>query len=149
MPLRFRADLSDAAARDFERQRAALVARSAARAAAKYWASRAAHKKGGELGGAITNLATALRERADTRSGHLLPGTISVARLALPPGRHYVSVEVPAAGGATHLVRVGEVVVQPGRVAVLSTRIWRDRTPGATPPVPVPAAPRVAVSLRR
>jgi hypothetical protein len=124
VPLRLTADLSDAAARDLDRQRAALVARAASRAAAKYWATRAARRKGGEVGGAMVGAATSLLERADTRSWHLLPGTIGAARLSLPAGTHEIAVELP--GGAPGLppvrVPLGSVTVRPGRVTLLSTR---------------------------
>lgn len=124
--LRFRADLSDAAERDFERQRAALVARAASRAAAKYWATRMAAKKGGAVGGAVANAATALLERADTRSWHLLPGTVSIARLTLPPGVHDLALEIPTAGGPPLRIPVGQVTVTADRVAVLSKRLWSN-----------------------
>jgi hypothetical protein len=130
--LRYRADLSDAAERDFERQRAGLVARAAARSAAKYWATRAAERKGGALGGAVANAATQLLERADTRSWHLLPGTISVARFTLPPGVHQLTVDFPGAGGAPVRLPVGAVTVSANHITVLSTRLWTNDQSAAT-----------------
>jgi hypothetical protein len=133
--LRFRADLSDAAERDFERQRAALVARAASRAATKYWATRVATKKGGAVGGAVANAATALLERADTRSWHLLPGTVSVARFTLPPGLHDLALEFPTAGGPPLRIPIGQVTVAADRITVLSKRLWSN-----APVVPAQAA---------
>jgi hypothetical protein len=132
MPVGLRGDLSDAVVADFKRDRARLLARLVVRAAARHALTQQLGQKHSELGDIISSVAGSVLERADTRSWHLLPGTISVVRLRLPVGRHTVRVTREAdAGGATR--DIGEVEVRAGAVAVMSTRLWRgDARRGAT-----------------
>lgn len=117
-----RVSVADGVLADFRREQPVIVARAVARAAAKYAISRSAEKKVGEkneaLGdvlGAIANIAGAVTEQADTRSWHLLPGSISVLRLRLEPGAHELFID-----GALAL----RFNVATGRPTVLSRRVW-------------------------
>jgi tetratricopeptide (TPR) repeat protein len=170
IPLRFSADLSDAAAGDYRRDRAKILARAIARAATKYalaeLAERDAKKQDdevktdreGEKGGAdptgrkrhrrdhdekdrwlkgLVNAAGVALERADTRSWHLLPGAISVARLTLPAGRHTLAFELSdAAGGLPRRVVLEDVDVRPGSIAFVSGRLWQEGQLAAAAPAP-------------
>ena len=123
------ADLSDAVVADYRRRRAQVLARTVARAAAKYVVTKQAEKKHGEVGEWVASLGANALERADTRSWHLLPGQIAVTRLTLPVGRHRLSAELAAEDAkgpsASRRVDLGEVEVRPGRVTFVTTRVWR------------------------
>ena len=120
------ADLSRSVVSDFKAERALIVARTVARGAAKLAITKGAEKKledrneaAGKIIGLLGNLGNALLERADTRSWHLLPAGISIARVQLGPGEHSLSI---AAGGRTMVLE--PVTVQPGAVSVVSARAW-------------------------
>ena len=82
----------------------------------------------------LVNVAGVALERADTRSWHLLPATISVARLTLPAGRHTVALELAdGAGGAARRVVLEELEVHPGVISFVTRRLWRD---GGLPAAP-------------
>lgn len=123
-----RLDLADGARRDFDDARKAMIARTVLRAAAKLAVTagiedQVAEKDeaAGELVGKLVNLGTLLMERADTRSWHLLPGSVSLVRLRLPAGTHDLSLDAGSTGAGTSL---GTVTVQPGRTRFLSARLW-------------------------
>jgi hypothetical protein len=118
-----RADLSLAAAGDFKRDRARLLTRLVARAALRQTLVAQAGRKHRELGDLAAALGSAV-EHADTRSWHLLPGTIEVVRLRLPAGRHVLHADVDG-----RLVPLGGVDVPRQGIAFLSARLWDD---GAT-----------------
>jgi len=127
-PVRAFADLSDAVIRDFQAQRAAIVARTIARGITKLLVSRAVESElaekdetAGRIAGLLGNVSTALLEQADTRSWHLLPGSIGMTRLRLPAGTHALS--VPDADGSS--LDIGQVEVRPGRVTFVSARTFR------------------------
>ncbi|MGQ0813026.1 MAG: hypothetical protein ACT4O1_00990 [Gemmatimonadota bacterium] len=116
------AAIGDGLLSDFQREQPVIIARAVARAAAKYVISRSAEKKAGKkneaLGdviGALANLAGAVTEQADTRSWHLLPGAIGIARVMLSPGTHRVH-----AGG----VDFDTIEIRPGKTTILSRRVW-------------------------
>lgn len=122
-----RFDVAAAVHEDFNSQRAAILRRSVIRAAAKLAVSAAVEDAVGEhdetagrIAGLLANLGTAATERADTRAWHLLPGSISLARLQLPAGSHDITLETD--GGASSL---GTVTVRPGQTSFVSTRLWR------------------------
>jgi hypothetical protein len=119
-------DISEGIIADYRRARTAILARAIARAVVKYIAAEQAEKKKGETGKVIANLAGALLEHADTRSWHLLPADISVARLVLPAGRHRVTLRLDPAspGDSARTLDLGEVDVRPGGVSVVATRVW-------------------------
>lgn len=111
---------------DFESERGLIIARTVARGAAKLALTKGAEKKleeknetAGAIIGLLGNLGNVLLERADTRSWHLLPAGISVARLHLPPGEHPLQVEVGA-----RTVDIDPVVVRAGGVSIVAARVW-------------------------
>ncbi|MEX0906915.1 MAG: hypothetical protein WD054_01190, partial [Gemmatimonadota bacterium] len=120
------ADLSLGVVADFERERALIVARTIARGATKLALAKGAEKRieeknevAGRIVGLLGNLGSVLLERADTRSWHLLPAGVSVARIDLPPGEHTLSVEV---GG--RMLALEPVTVTAGGVSVVPVRAW-------------------------
>jgi hypothetical protein len=124
--LRF-ADLSSAVVQDVRRELPLVVARTIARGAAKAALTRAAERSAekknealGEIVGVLGNLGNVLLERADTRSWHLLPGALGVARVRLPAGEHALRVELP--GGRQ--LDFGTVRVTSRETRVLSARAW-------------------------
>jgi uncharacterized protein len=124
-----RLDLAAGIRRDFDDQRATVVARAVARAVTKAAISAAVeHSVGkkdesaGQLAGLLTNLGTMATERADTRGWHLLPGDIALYRLRLPAGSHDIVLETHDSAG--HPVSMGTVTVRPGRTSFVSTRLW-------------------------
>ncbi|MBI4409886.1 MAG: hypothetical protein HY561_09275 [Gemmatimonadetes bacterium] len=126
------ADLSRAVVRDFEAERTELLARTIARAAAKFALTRGVEEQAGKkneaLGkilGLLTNAGTAILEQADTRSWHLLPSQVAVARLRLPAGSHALVLQVSNRAGEVRKLDLGTVEVRPGTVAFVSTRSWR------------------------
>ncbi len=125
-----RLDVSAGVRADFEEERAAILARTVFRAAAKMVLSRAAESAVGErdeaagrIVGLLVNLGTLLTERADTRSWHLLPGSISMVRLRLPAGTHELAIDGDRLLGRD--TRLGSVEVRPGRTTFVAHRIWR------------------------
>jgi uncharacterized protein len=118
------ASISDGVLDDFQREQPVIIARTIARAATKYVITKSAEKKAGKkneaLGdvvGGIANIASTITEQADTRSWHLLPGSISLVRLELPPGKHRLHADG---------VDLGEIEVVAGRTNVFSRRVWSD-----------------------
>ena len=121
------ADVSGAVVHDFERELPLIIARTLVRGAAKAALTRSAEKKLeekhetlGRLVGILGNVGNALLERADTRSWHLLPGSIGVARLRLPVGEHALSVRLD--DGVE--LPVSPVRVRSGRTVVVNARSW-------------------------
>jgi hypothetical protein len=121
------ADLSSAVVQDFRRELPLVVARTIARGAAKAALTRAAERSAekknealGEIVGVLGNLGNVLLERADTRSWHLLPGALGVARVRLPAGEHVLGVVLP--GGRE--LDFGVVRVGSRETRVLSARAW-------------------------
>jgi uncharacterized protein len=125
-------DVSAGLRQDFDAALPLILARTIARTAAKLAISRGAERSlserdegAGRLLGVLGNAATALLEQADTRSWHLLPGEIGLARLQLPAGTHDLRIEVPGGmGRAPEVLQLGSVEVQAGRVTFLSARRW-------------------------
>ena len=125
-------DLSSVATSEFDARIGGIVAKAIVRAAAKYSVVQAVKKEVkednetlGDIVGLIGNAAAVASERADTRSWHLLPGAIRVARLSLPTGTHDVSVEFESSPGSRpRRVELGEVTVRPGSVTILPYRAW-------------------------
>lgn len=125
--------VSDAVIGEFAQERPLLLTRSILRAAAKFAVTKKVEKELKEkdegLGEAVRvlmNAGGALLERADTRSWHLMPGGVGLARLRLPPGRHTPVLELGGDGGdAIRTVELGPVEVQPRRLSFLTLRTWR------------------------
>jgi hypothetical protein len=123
-------DLSQGVIADFEAERALIVARTVARGAAKFALTKGAEKSledkseaAGRLLGVIGNLSGVLLERADIRSWHLLPGSVSIVRLDLPPGEHTLATEV-GIEQARRTLMLSPIMVAPGSTHVLATRAW-------------------------
>jgi len=126
LPLTFAADLSDPVIADFEAERPLRLARMLARAAAKFALTRSLEKSAakkdeglGHVVGLIAGVSSAVLEQADTRCWHLLPGRAGLLRLRLPAGRHTLHVVGPDGTD-----RPLDVDVRPGRLTIVSTRIW-------------------------
>jgi len=120
-----RADVSDGVIADFRAERGLIVARTIARGAAKLALTKGAENKLEEKNeaaaailGILGNIGNVLLERADTRSWHLLPAGISIARVDLPAGEHTLVLE---AGARTIEL---PVTVHAGRLTLTSYRIW-------------------------
>ena len=137
-PLGAGADVTNALAEDVRRDRALVLARAITRALAKGVVTDALRDKHGDWAGTLASLAGAALERADTRSWHLLPGSLSVVRLALPAGSHAPSLQVGTDVEAL-TVTLPPTVLAAGETRVVSTRIWRDGS-AFTPPVSAGAA---------
>jgi hypothetical protein len=129
------ADLCNAVANDFRRQRGAVLARGIARAGIKLALARAAEKKAedkhGELAGSLTrfgmNALNVATERADLRQWRLLPGELSIVRMILPAGTHDLAIDyVARPGDAPRRLVIGRTEIIPGRIAFATTRIWDD-----------------------
>jgi hypothetical protein len=132
VPPLLHANVSNSVTADFDSQRPAILARTILRAAMKLSLTRAAEKSGGKENeetvgrvlGALTNLGGVLTERADTRSWHLLPGSLSIVRLRVPAGAQRVTIQIDDGWNSIHTVAV-PVQVKPGRINFASTRVWR------------------------
>ena len=121
------ADLSASVVADYRRQRAAIFARTLARAATKYYLTKKAEEKKGFWAGMLANAAGDLMERADTRSWHLLPGEISLVRMRVPAGTHALDVQLADPRGGAPRLWLGSVTVKPGETAVVTGRVWNER----------------------
>ncbi|HEX9484412.1 MAG TPA: hypothetical protein VF929_07510 [Gemmatimonadaceae bacterium] len=114
--------VDDATLADGQRERTALLARATTRAAVKYALTKAVKDRKGEVAGQIVNYGTALLERADIRSWHVLPQEITVLRARLPEGQHHLEVS----SGSAARMDAGLVTVRAGELTVTSVRLWRD-----------------------
>jgi uncharacterized protein len=125
------ADISRGVIADFEAERALLAARTIARGTVKLALAKGAerkleekHETASRIVGLLGNISNVLTERADTRSWHLLPTAIAIARLELPAGSHDVAVEISNAIGGTGLLSTGPITVQPGILTIVPVRAW-------------------------
>lgn len=119
------ASVSAGVLRDFEAERPLVVARTLVRGAAKLALTKGAERKleerneaAARLVGLLGNVGNVLLERADTRSWHLLPATISVQRVRLPVGSHTLALH--SAGSSASAT----VTVSPAGMTVLPLRVW-------------------------
>ena len=115
--------LDDAVSADEGRERTALLGRAVARAAAKYAVTKAVKDNKGEVAGSIANIGTAFMDRADIRSWHVLPQTVTLLRVRVPAGQRVVHVNVD---DGMEGVDLGEVLVRPGQLTIVSARAWRE-----------------------
>lgn len=86
-------NIEELAIAELERNQPAILARATARAVFKYQLSKQAGKKN-DLAGLLINIAGVFTERADTRSWLSLPASIQLVRIALPPGKYDLEVEL-------------------------------------------------------
>lgn len=115
--------LDDAVSADEGRERAGTIARATARAAAKLAVTKAVKDKKGEVAGTLANIGASLLERADVRSWHLLPQTVTLLRVRLPAGQHRLQLDV---GEGLSRIDMGDVMVRAGELTLASTRAWRE-----------------------
>jgi uncharacterized protein len=120
------ADVSRGVVKDFEDERTLIVARTIARGTAKLALAKGAERSledkneaAAKIVGLLGNIGSVLTERADTRSWHLLPAGITVARVRLPAGKHDMTIEVDGRTVALH-----DIEVTAGGFAVVPARIW-------------------------
>ena len=125
--------VDDASAADERRERGGIVARAAARAAAKYAVVKAVRDKKGEIAGTLANVGASLLERADVRSWHLLPSEITLLRLRLPAGPQRITLRI-GSGAQTRIVEVGTVLVHAGSVELAPVRLWQAPSPASAAP---------------
>ncbi len=127
-------DINDIAEKSLNDRLPLITARAVARMVAKNIAAQKAKKEGGELLGFAMDIATAVSERADTRSWSLLPGSILMARLALPPGKHDVTATYYSASGNVIGTReFKDVVVKAGRKAFVADYFLNPPAPPKAP----------------
>ncbi|MCL7958214.1 MAG: hypothetical protein M8843_09410 [marine benthic group bacterium] len=132
VPTRLTIDLSSVATSEFDARIGGIVAKAIVRATTKYLVVKAVKEEVkeedetlGTIFGFLGNAAAVATERADTRSWHLLPGAIRVARLSLPTGVHDIAVELePYRNAKPVRIDLGEVRIRPGSVRILSLRSW-------------------------
>lgn len=129
------ADLCNAVANDFRRQRGPALARGIARAGIKLALAKTAEKEAEEKKGAFAgqmakitmNAINAFTERADLRQWRLLPGELSIVRMTLPAGVHDLAIDYVAAPGApTRRLVIGPTKIVAGKLAFATTRVWDD-----------------------
>ncbi|HSJ05192.1 MAG TPA: hypothetical protein VK936_00735 [Longimicrobiales bacterium] len=123
-------DLSAGVMADYESERALVVARTIARGAAKLALTKGAERSvedrsevAGRLIGLAGNIGSVLLERADTRSWHLLPAGIALARVTLPAGEHMLEIAV-GYDEPYRSISAGSVAVRPGQLTILPVRVW-------------------------
>jgi uncharacterized protein len=121
------ADLSRAVTADFERERLLVIARTIARGTVKLALTKGAEHRvegkselAGKIVGLLGNAGNVLLERADTRSWHLLPAGISLARVPLPAGEHTLPLELGNSAAEQTLA----VHVRAGHVTIAPVRVW-------------------------
>lgn len=128
-------------AAEFRDGQVGRIARTLVRAAVKQAAVEAVSDAGSEdeeewleLAGTVVGVVTAAVERADTRCWHLLPARLSVHRLILPSGIHELVLELAGTerGGARRVV-LDPVQVSPGRVTVVTYRVWPSSRTALSP----------------
>ncbi len=129
------ADLCNAIANDFRRQRGAALARGIARAGIKLALAKTAEKKAddkkgvfaGQMAKITMNAINVLTERPDLRQWRLLPGEISVIRMILPAGRHDLAIDYAASPGApTRRLVLDATEITAGKITFATTRVWDD-----------------------
>jgi hypothetical protein len=118
-------DLDAIAMKNFKDKETSILARTAARALAKYIATEAAEKQS-EILGFLVNLFGASTEAADTRSWLALPRQIRVARLRVRPGTVDLVLEfVNGSGRVVDGHRFAGVEVSAGQRVFLNYRSYK------------------------
>jgi hypothetical protein len=127
------ANVDDATAVDARRELGSIIARAAARAAAKYAVVKAVRDEKGDVAGTLANFGASLLERADVRSWHLLPSELALVRLRLPAGSQRVTLRI-GQGAQMRTVEAGTVLVRAGSVALAPVRLWQAPPPASIAP---------------
>jgi hypothetical protein len=127
---------------DERRERASLIARELARAAAHYAVTKAVPDKSGDVAGRLAEVGAAFLERADVRSWHLLPQELVMMRIRVPAGPHLLHLDVGDGANARQL-NLGVVNVKPGVLTIIPARFWREPAPEIAPRCRRAAAPCV------
>lgn len=113
------------ALRRFDEKRGGMLAKTVARALAKYLAKKKVEKKRGELAGLAVNIFNVATEAADTRSWSTLPGRIYLARFDLPAGDYTLQVALRGAdGGRLTTIAIPEVTVTAGALTLVNHRAF-------------------------
>ena len=129
------ADLCNAVANDFRRQRGAVLARGIARAGIKLALAKTAEKtaedKHGMFAGAMAkfgmNAINVVTERPDLRQWRLLPGELSIIRMTLPAGSHDLAIDYAVHPGTPpRRLTIGPTEIVAGKIAFATIRIWDD-----------------------
>ncbi len=129
------ADLCNAVANDFRRQRTAALARGIARAGIKLALAKTAEKtaedKHGAFAGAMAKLGmnaiNVVTERPDLRQWRLLPGELSIIRMTLPAGSHDLAIDYAARPGTpARRLAIGPTEIVAGKIAFATIRVWDD-----------------------
>ena len=133
-------DVNDIAEKSLNDRLPAITARAVARLAVKNVAAKETKKNSKQLGayGFLADIAvdvgTAASERADTRTWSLLPGTINMARLPLPAGKHDITATYYSQSGSILATRVyKDVEIKSGRKAFVSDYFLNPPTPPKAP----------------
>jgi hypothetical protein len=126
-------DVNDIAEKSLNDRLPIIIARGVARMVAKSVAVGEAKKQGGELAGFFANVASAVSERADTRSWSLLPGNILMARMPLSAGKHDVTATYYSSSGNTLGSHDFSVVIKSGRKTFASDYFLNPPAQSKTP----------------
>ncbi len=119
------ADLGAVALKRFKERRVAMLAKTFARALAKYLAKQKVEQEKGKLAGLAVNIFNIATETADTRSWSTLPGRIHLARLPLPEGRYTIQVVLrDQHGERLDTIAIPDVEVLSGRTTFLNHRVF-------------------------
>lgn len=128
-------DVNGIAEKSFNDRLPAIIARGVARMVVKNTAAIEAKKKMADnpysvLLNVVTDVATNVSERADTRSWSLLPGNIQMARLSLPAGKYdVVATYYGPSGGVVGTREFKDVEVKAGRKAFVSDYLLNPPAP--------------------
>lgn len=127
-------DINAIAVSNLEDHMGRIKAKMIARALAKYAAAKIAEEStkaatkdetAGFLVGLAASIAGAATEQADKRSWLMLPSSIDVAKVAVPPGEHPVTVSYfSSSGGVVETRSLGSVKVAPNKTVFLSDRTF-------------------------
>ena len=112
-------NIDNIAFKTLESEMPAIMARSAARAVAKYQITREMGNKDDALG-LLSNLINVVTERADTRSWLTLPKNIYLARIALEPGTYDINIEFLSGYGGLQNKLFKNVSILAGKTHYLS-----------------------------
>lgn len=117
---RVSSDLGRVARDALDVRKAALMTRTAARVAGKEALAQAVGRNHDEAAEMIVRLLLLLTEEADVRCWKTLPGSLTLIRVALPPGRHNIDLYP---GGGRAAIRIPEFQLRKGQRHYVPVRI--------------------------